>query len=55
MASLYLLLCPFPHQSQSLLQKAKDLYLVEEQGQAGRPQVDMETAGLAVPLGLGPP
>lgn len=36
-------LCHFPHWSQSLLQKSKELYLVEEQWRAGRPQVDRET------------
>lgn len=50
----------FPDQSQSLLQKAKKLYLVEELGLTGGRLVDKDLqapprlAGLAVPLSLGP-
>lgn len=41
---LFIYFCHFPDQSQSLLQKAKKLYLVEEQGLTGGWLVDKEPA-----------
>jgi hypothetical protein len=43
--SSYLLFCHFPDQSQSLIQKAKKLYLVEERGLMGGWLVDRECTG----------